>query len=67
MFSDRRGRFPIQPAWSPDATQILFGLDPTYDQFTHPSNGLYVIRADGRNLQLVFGGSNFKSQPEWWQ
>jgi len=67
VFSDSHGRFPIQPVWSPDGTQILFALDPTNDQFTHPFNGLYVIHADGSHLQLVLGGHNFKSQPEWWR
>ena len=67
VFADRRGRFPIQPVWSPDGSKILFALDPTNDQFTHPFNGLYLIRADGSHLQLLIGGNSFKSQPEWWR
>lgn len=67
VFADRRGRFPIQPVWSPDGSRILFALDPTNDQFTHPFNGLYLIRADGSHLQLLLGGNSFKSQPEWWR
>ena len=67
VFADRRGRFPIQPVWSPDGSRILFALDPTNDQFTHPFNGLYLIRADGSHLQLLIGGNSFKSQPEWWR
>lgn len=67
VFADRRGRFPITPVWSPDGTQILFALDPGNDLFVHPPNGLYVIRANGSNLQLVIGGDNFKRDPEWWR
>ncbi len=47
LFVDRAGRFPIEPTWSPDGSQILFGLDPTNDQFAQPPNGLYVINANG--------------------
>jgi len=67
VFEDEEGRFPIYPTWSPDGHQIMFGLHPTNDSFTHLSNGLYVIDADGTGLTLVIGGSDFKSQPEWWR
>jgi Tol biopolymer transport system component len=66
IFSGSGNRFPIQPIWSPDGTQILFALDPSNDQFTHPANALYLARPDGTHLQLLIGGANFKSQPEWW-
>ncbi len=66
LFSDRQRRFPIQPVWSPSGGQILFALDPTNDQFTHPANGLYIVNSDGSHLALILGGNNFKSQPEWW-
>jgi Tol biopolymer transport system component len=67
LFEDERGRFPIAPTWSPDAQYVLFALDPTNDRFTHPANGLYVIKADGTGLTLVSGTADFKSQPEWWR
>ena len=66
IFADGQHRFPIQPSWSPDGTQVLFALDPGNDQFTHPYNGLYVANVDGTGLQLVNGSEDFKSQPEWW-
>ena len=67
LFEDEGGRFPIAPTWSPDAQHVLFALDPTNDQFTHPVNGLYVIKADGTGLTLVSGTADFKGQPEWWR
>jgi WD40-like Beta Propeller Repeat len=66
VFEDKGGRFPIGPTWSPDAQHMLFALDPTNDAFTHPANGLYVIKADGTGLTLVSGTDDFKGQPEWW-
>jgi hypothetical protein len=44
---------------------IVFALDPIADQFQHPANGLYVIRADGSGLTEVIGGHNFKREPVW--
>jgi len=67
LFEDEGGRFPIGPTWSPDAQHLLFALDPTNDAFTHPANGLYVIKADGTGLTLVSGTDDFKGQPEWWR
>jgi Tol biopolymer transport system component len=66
VFEDPAGGFAEQPTWSPDGRQIMFALNPTNDAFTHPENGLYVIRADGTGLTLVIGTPDFKSQPEWW-
>ena len=66
VFSDSNGGFPIAPIWSPDGSQIMFALDPTNDQFTHPPNELYVIDADGANPQLVLGGDDFKRLAAWW-
>jgi Tol biopolymer transport system component len=67
LFEDEGGRFPIAPTWSPDAQYILFALDRTNDAFTHPANGLYVIKADGTGLTLVSGTDDFKSPAEWWR
>lgn len=64
-FVDPQGRFAITPTWSPDGAFIMFALDPTADEFSHPSNGLYVIRRDGTGLTLVIGGSDFKREPDW--
>jgi Tol biopolymer transport system component len=65
VFKDAEGRYAITPTWSPDGSVIMFALDPTDDQFAHPANGLYVIRADGSDLTLVLGGNNFKREPVW--
>ena len=62
-----RGGFPIQPDWSPDGSHIVFALDPTNDQFTHPDNALYTITAQGTDPQPVNGSHDFKNSPEWWQ
>jgi len=65
LFADPRGRFAISPTWSPDGAYVMFALDPSADEFTHPANGLYVIRSDGTGLTLVIGGSDFKREPDW--
>jgi Tol biopolymer transport system component len=67
VFADKKGRFPIHPVWSPDGKNILFALDPTNDQFTHPTNALWQTRADGSHPQLVLGGANFNRQIEGWR
>jgi Tol biopolymer transport system component len=48
--------YPVTPTWSPDGKQILFGLDTTNDDFQHLPNDVYVMDADGRNLQRVRTG-----------
>jgi dipeptidyl aminopeptidase/acylaminoacyl peptidase len=64
-------RSAITPTWSPDGTQIMFGLSPTRSpidpssQFDSAPNGLYVIDADGTGLTLVIGGSDTKREPSW--
>jgi Tol biopolymer transport system component len=67
VFSDKQGRFPIDPLWSPDGTHILFALDPTNDAFTHPKNGLYTSTAEGTQLRLVVGTQDFKAPSDWWR
>ena len=64
-------RSAITPTWSPDGTQVMFGLSPARSPFD-PSgpfdplpNGLYVIDADGTGLTLVIGGNDFKREPFW--
>jgi Tol biopolymer transport system component len=57
----------ISPTWSPDGSQILFALDPTNEEFTHPDNTFDVIHADGTDLQQVIGTPDFKRWPEWWE
>ena len=66
VFEDPDGGFPIDPIWSPDGTQIMFMLDLVSDQFTHPNNGLYVMRSDGTRLTELIDTPDFKSSPEWW-
>jgi Tol biopolymer transport system component len=67
VFEDSDGRFATVPTWSPDGSQILFALNPTSDSFVHEPNALYMIDADGTNLTLVVGGSDFYGSPEWWE
>jgi Tol biopolymer transport system component len=67
VFADPCGGFPIQPIWSPDGQWIMFALDPTNDQFTHPANRLVAIRPDGSGLRLVSASHDFKSQPDWYE
>jgi Tol biopolymer transport system component len=63
LFKDTEGRYAITPTWSPDGTNVMFALDPTSNQFSHPVNGMYVIDADGSGLTLVIGGDDFKRAP----
>ena len=65
LFSDAQGRFPLDPTWSPDGSHIVFALDPTNDEFTHPDNGLYTITSQGTDLRLVNGSHDCKRSPEW--
>ena len=65
-------RAAITPTWSPDGTQIMFGLSPTRSPIDPPTNpygdspnGLYVIEADGTGLTLVIGDASFKQEPYW--
>jgi Tol biopolymer transport system component len=61
VFQDANGRFPIDPIWSPDGSQIMFMLDPISDRFEHPDNVVCVIRADGSDLTTVIDTPDFKS------
>jgi Tol biopolymer transport system component len=65
MFHDAEGRWPITPAWSPGGDRIIFGLNPIADEFEHPPNVLYTIRADGSELTAVVMGEDFKRRIEW--
>ena len=68
VFHDPKGRLAITPTWSPDGRYILFGLDPPGSLGvveTPPSNGLYVIRADGTGLSPVIVSGDFKREPDW--
>lgn len=66
VFKDGRGRYAATPTWSPDGSMIMFALDPTStNPFDHPTNGLYVIQADGSHLKKVIGGNDFKREPVW--
>jgi Tol biopolymer transport system component len=59
------GGFAIAPDWSPDGSRIVFALDPGNDEFTHPPNRVYVIDADGTDLQLVNDTDDFKRSLDW--
>jgi Tol biopolymer transport system component len=65
IFEDDEGRFASHPTWSPDGSMIMFALNPVADDFEHRPNGLYVMNADGSDVQLVIGGNDFKREPEW--
>ncbi len=52
---DPAGGYPLTPTWSPDGKRILFGLGTTNDDWQHLPNNLYVMDADGTNLQRVRG------------
>ena len=65
-------RNAITPTWSPDGTNVMFGLSPTRSPVDPPTapydplpNGLYVIDADGTGLTLVIGDNTFKREPFW--
>ena len=59
------GKWAITPTYSPDGSMIMFALDPDENPFAHPVNALYVIRADGSDLTLVFDTDYFKREPAW--
>jgi Tol biopolymer transport system component len=68
VFQDPQGRLAITPTWSPDGRFILFGLDPAGSLGVvdnPPTNGLYVIRADGSGLAEVLISNDFKREPDW--
>ena len=65
LFKDRSGRYAVTPTWSPDGSMIMLALDPTPNPFSHPPNGLYVMRSDGTGLQEVIRGDDFKREPVW--
>jgi Tol biopolymer transport system component len=65
VFDNPSGRWAIFPAWSPDGSMILFGMDPIPNLFAHPHNEVYVIRSDGTGLTLVLGGNDFKREFLW--
>lgn len=58
-------RSAITPTWSPDGSQIMFGLSPTPNPRDASPNGLYVIDADGSDLTLAIGDNTFKREPYW--
>jgi Tol biopolymer transport system component len=68
IFEDTQGRLAVTPTWSPDGNYILFALDPPGSQPTvneAPTNGLYVIRADGSGLTPVLISNDFKTVRDW--
>lgn len=65
LFEDPDGRYPLTPTWSPDGSRILFALNETNDDWAHLPNDVYVIDADGTNLQQVNIGPGFKRYFTW--
>ncbi|MDT4964644.1 MAG: TolB protein [Pseudonocardiales bacterium] len=65
VFPGDDGRFALTPTWSPDGAKLMFSIDPSAAEFSHPDNGLYVMSADGTGLTLVIGGPDFKREADW--
>jgi Tol biopolymer transport system component len=65
VFPGDDGRFALTPTWSPDGAKLMFSIDPSSAEFSHPDNGLYVISADGTGLTLVIGSPDFKREADW--
>jgi len=55
-----------QPRHGGAGSQVLFALDPTNDQFSHPANTLVVVDADGTDLRVVDDSRDFTSPQDWW-
>ena len=68
VFTDAEGRGAGCAIWSPNGKFILFCLNPPGSLATlsdAPSNGLYIIRADGTDLTPVVVTDDFKATPDW--
>ena len=68
VFTDAQGRGAGCAIWSPTGQFILFCLNPPGSLATlsdAPSNGLYLIRADGTDLTPVVVTDDFKRDPDW--
>lgn len=53
------GMQAVGPAWSPDGRKIAFGTLPWGD------GSIYVMNADGTELQAVASGPGFRIGPSW--
>ena len=48
------------PAWSPNGKQVVFSSDRTEGVFD-----LYLMNADGKNVQKVFKDNEYRREPAW--
>ena len=53
------GHFDVEPAWSPDGTQIAFA------RFSKDKSDIYVVNDDGTGLRAITDTEDFAAQPAW--
>ncbi len=54
-----------QPSWSPDGTRLVFISPCTIKKDTYPQSGLFIINADGSNLQPISSATSGDFEPAW--
>lgn len=61
QITDTRNFFKLSPDWSPDGQHIVFSKDETYLNLKH----LYIMNADGSNLQQITANNTSDTTPAW--
>jgi len=54
-----------QPSWSPDATRLVFISPCNIKKDTYPQSGMFIINADGSNLQPLSSATSGDFEPAW--